>query len=168
MADRASQDRVYLWETAAWLQRQSSFPHSLSLWSKSRAVPEDAALQQHLLGRRVNSASPVSFIPGPSRVYPVGSNSSADPWSQREKAINSQGQSRKADWGTGERWKHSSCFSFSHSIDVCEEGGQEAHWELPLLVNSSSERFCLSCFWRVSLFHRNQRTKEKGKRHSGK
>lgn len=41
-----------------------------------------------------------------------------------------------------------------------KEGRQGGHWELPAFFNTSSERFCLSCFYRIT-----QRMREKRKRH---
>lgn len=43
--------------------------------------------------------------------------------------------------------------------------GQVSPWEFSSFVNSSPERFCLSSFWGLTLFHRRQRMREKGKRH---
>lgn len=77
-SDRSHQAKVFLWETAAWLQTQTPFLHRLSLQFRIRE--SQASINLPLPGP--DNCITCTFHIRCSQVYPFGSNPLAAPQSQ--------------------------------------------------------------------------------------
>lgn len=101
-----------------------------------------------------DSASPASFTPDPAGLTQLALILQLPPHLREirlPKAVcfprlfpRTKREGRLRMWG-GDGNIHQASASYPAQI-FGEEGGQRGHWELSSFCNTSSERFCLSCF----------------------